>query len=321
MISVLLFFILAFVFLWIGSGLAVSAVTKISYSVRMSSFFVSFFVLGIFTSVTEIMVGISAVIDNKPEIYVGNLMGSSVVVFMLIIPLLAVIGNGIKLNNSFRFKDLVFAALTVGFPALLTLDNKIGIIDAVILVIIYICFIFRLERDSGSVNRIIRIDVRQRTLIKSFLKIVAAIVLVYSGSNILVEETPKLGEMLRISPFIISALLLSIGTNIPELSIAVRSILAKRRDIAFGDYVGSATLNTLEMGVLTLFRLSPAPADGSNFSVIAFVLGLTLFVFFVKRKNDISRREGIVLLVCYLFFVFLEVFTGPGWNFLKSGKN
>jgi cation:H+ antiporter len=317
MISVILLFTLAFILLWIGSGLAVNAVTKISHSIRMSSFFVSFFVLGLFTSITEIMVGINAVIDNEPEIYVGNLLGSSVVVFMLIIPLLAVVGNGISLNHSFRFKDLVSATLAVGFPALLTLDNRIGIIDALILIIIYVYFIFRLEKDNGSVNRIIQIDVRQKTLIISFLKIVTAIILVFTGSNILVNQTPVLGEIFNISPFIISVLLLSIGTNIPELSIAVRSVLAKHKDIAFGNYVGSATLNTLEMGVLSLIRLSPAPADGSNYSVLAFVLGLFLFIYFVRTKNDISRGEGFALLGCYLFFVFFELFTGSGWNLSK----
>lgn len=317
MISVLSLFLVAFIFLWIGSGLAVNTITKISHSIRMSSFIVSFFVLGLFTSITEIMVGINAVIENEPEIYVGNLLGSSVIVFMLVIPLLAVVGNGVGLNHSFRFKDLISATLVVGFPALLTLDNRIGAIDAIILIVIYFYFVFMLEKESGSINKFVQIGIRQKTLIVSFFKVIAAIVLVFAGSSILVNETPKLGEILNISPFIISVLLLSIGTNIPELSIAVRSILAKHKDVAFGNYVGSATLNTLEMGALSLFRNSPAPADGSNYSVISFVLGLFLFVYFVKSKNNISRSEGFALLGCYLLFVFFEIFTGPGWNLIK----
>jgi len=317
MISILISFTLAFTFLWLGSGLAVKTITKISNNLKIPSFLVSFFVLGLFTSITEIFVGINSVLENKPEIYVGNLLGSSVVVFILIIPLLAVIGNGVKLNHLFRFKDMVSAIFVVGFPALLTLDNRISLIDAIVCVVIYTYFIYMLEKGSGIVNKVFHLDITQKTLMLSFFKIVSAIILVFTGSNILVQQTPKLGELLNISPYIISVLLISIGTNIPEISIAVRSILAKNKDIAFGNYVGSASLNTLEMGVLSFFTKTPIPADGSNYSVLTFIIGLIIFVYFVKSKNDISRTEGVFLFLCYFLFVFFELFTGPGWNLSK----
>ncbi len=307
-------FAFAFVLLWIGSGLAVNSVNKIAHYLRSSSFFVSFFILGLFTSITEIIVGVNALIENKPEIYIGNLLGSSVVVFILIIPLLAVIGNGIRLNHSFRFKDLVSATLVVGFPAILTLDNKIGVIDAIVCITVYFYFIYMLEKENGLIGTLLHVDITQKTLLHSFLKMVLAIVLVFSASRILVDQTPIIGGYLGVSPFIISILLISIGTNIPELSIAIRSILSNHKEIAFGNYVGSATLNTLEMGILSLIRGKITPAMGSNFSVLSFILGLALFVYYVKSANTISRKEGMILLFCYLLFIFYEIFTGPGWS-------
>lgn len=312
-------FALAFFLLWIGSGLAVNSITKISHSLKFSSFFVSFFVLGLFTSITEITIGINALLENTPEIYVGNLIGSSVVVFLLVVPILAVVGKGVHLNHSFLFKDLVSAILVVGLPAFLTLDNRFGIIDSVLCIIIYGYFLFMLEKESGVVNKILHVDMTQKTLVSSFFKIVAAILLVFAASKIMVDQTPIIGEFLGISPFIISILLISIGTNIPELSVAIRSILAKKKDIAFGNYVGSASLNTLEMGVLSLLGKSPVPANGSNYSVIAFLIGLVAFVFFVKSKKEISKEEGLILFGCYLVFVFFELFTGPGWSLIING--
>lgn len=317
MLSAFLSFFLAFVLLWIGSGLAVKTITSISHSLKMSSFFVSFFVLGLFTSITEITVGINSLVDGEPEIFVGNLLGSSVFVFIFIIPLLAIIGDGIRLNHSFRFKDLVSATIVVGFPALLTLDNRIGLIDAVICIVVYGYFVFMLERESGLIDKILHIDITQKTLILSFFKIVAAIAMVFAASNILVKQTPKLGELMGISPFIISVLLISVGTSIPEISIAIRSVLSKNKDIAFGNYVGSATLNTLEMGILSMFGKDRVPAIGSNYSVLSFIAGLTLFVHFVRSKNEISKSEGLLLFGCYVLFVFFELFTGSGWNLLK----
>lgn len=310
-------FILSFTLLWVGSGLAVGAITKISHSLRMSSFFVSFFVMGLFTSLTEIMVGINALITNQPEIFVGNLVGSSVVMFMLVVPLLAVLGNGVNLNHSFKFKDLVTAALVVGLPALLTLDNRITLVDVLVCLVLYGYFAFIQERNNKSLSRLVMIKLTKSTIYVNLAKILVAIVLVFFASSILVRQTTVLADMFDASSFIISVLVISVGTNIPEISIAVRAVLAKKKDIAFGNYLGSATLNTLELGLLGLISTKPIPALGSNFSIAVFLVGLVLFLYFAKSRKTISRIEGSILILIYLLFVVFELFTGPGWSLLK----
>lgn len=310
-------FILSFTLLWVGSGLAVGAITKISHSLRMSSFFVSFFVMGLFTSLTEIMVGINALITNQPEIFVGNLVGSSVVMFMLVVPLLAVLGNGVNLNHSFKFKDLVTAALVVGLPALLTLDNRITLVDVLVCLVLYGYFAFIQERNNKSLSRLVMIKLTKSTIYVNLAKILVAIVLVFFASSILVRQTTVLADMFDASSFIISVLVISVGTNIPEISIAVRAVLAKKKDIAFGNYLGSATLNTLELGLLGLISTKPIPALGSNFSISVFLVGLVLFLYFAKSRKTISRIEGSILILIYFLFVAFEIFTGPGWSLLK----
>jgi cation:H+ antiporter len=316
LISLGLFF-LSFTLLWLGSGLAVGAITKISHSLRMSSFFVSFFIMGLFTSLTEIMVGINAVITNQPEIFVGNLVGSSIVMFLLVVPLLAVLGNGVNLNYSFKFKDLVTAALVVGFPALLTLDNRITLVDVIICLVIYGYFVFIQEKNNRSLSKLVAVNFSRSTIYTSLAKILIAIVLVFFASSILVKQTTVLANYFGASPFIISILVISVGTNIPEISIAIRAILAKKKDIAFGNYLGSATLNTLELGLLGLISTRPIPAVGSNFSITVFLIGLVLFLYFAKSRNSISRIEGSVLILMYFLFVIFEIFSGPGWTLLK----
>lgn len=308
-------FTFSFVLLWIGSGLAVHAITKISYSLRMSSFFVSFFVMGLFTSITEIMVGINAVISNQPEIFVGNLVGSSIVVFLLVVPLLAVFGNGVNLNHSFRFKDLVTATLVVGFPALLTLDNRITLVDVLICLILYAYFVFIQEKNNQTLSKLVMVKFTRSTIYVNLAKILIAIVLVFFASSILVQQTSVLANLFGASQYIISILVISIGTNIPELSIAIRAVLARKKDIAFGNYLGSATLNTLELSLLGLISAKPIAALGSNFSVIAFLSGLIVFLYFAKSQKTISRIEGFVLLFFYLLFLVFELLSGPGWEF------
>ena len=143
---------------------------------------------------------------------------------------------------------------------------------------------------------------------------------VFIGSHILVVQTPNVAKMFGVSSFVVSILLISIGSNIPEISIAISSIRAKHKEIAIGNYLGSASLNTLEIGLLSLLGRSSVPANGSNFSVIIFAFGLMLFLFFVRSKRDVSRNEGAVLIGCYVLFVFFEILTGPGWELFNYFK-
>lgn len=307
-------FLGAFVLLWVSSGIVVSSVTKIAHSLHMSTFIVSFFILGGFTSITEIMVGVNAHINNEPEIFVGNLVGSSVVVFLLIIPFMAVVGKGITLNHSLSTKDLVTAVLIVGMPALLTLDNSISYVDAIICIVLYVYFVIMEGRKSKTLDKIAHVRISHSTLLTSLGKILVAVMVVFISTNVLVEKTEAIGSALQISPFIISLIIISLGTNIPEFTIAIRAILSKTNSVAFGSYIGSASLNTFELGVLSLIGTTPIAAEGSNYSVLVFLGGLGLFVAFGRRKKDISSKEGLALILCYVLFVVCEILTGPGWG-------
>ncbi len=308
MLVSILIFCFAFALLWVGSGLAISAVTRLSRSFRMSGFSTSFLMLGLFTSFSEIAVGVNAFIDKEHEIFVGNLIGSSVVVFLFITPLLAFLGRGLKLNHNFSYKDLISALFVIGMPALLSLDRRIGIIDAIVCVSIYSYFFYMRDRGFKSIRKIVSIKLTNTQLHLQLLKILTGIGLLLYASNLLVTQTVVLGESLNISTFFISLLVISVGTNIPEIAVAIRSVLAHKNDIAFGNYVGSSALNTLELGVLTLgTRGTIHLTQSSPFSLVIFLIGLGVFAYLAKSKNDLSRNEAKILLLFYFAFITFEV--------------
>ncbi len=313
MLMTLLVFCFAFFLLWVGSGLAVSAVTKLSRSFHMSGFSASFLILGFFTSFSEIAVGINAFIDNEPEIFAGSLIGSSVVIFLFVTPLLAVLGKGIKLNHNFSYKDLISALFVIGMPALLALDGRISVIDALVCITIYVYFFYMRDKGFNSIKKIVSVKLSNTQFHLQLLKILAGISLLLYASNLLVSQTVILGETLNISTYFISLLIISIGTNIPEIAVAVRSVLAKKNDIAFGNYVGSSALNTLELGILTLgTRGTIVLNQNSAFSLMVFIVGLGFFAYFAKSKNDLSGQEAKVLLLFYFVFIVFEILKTIG---------
>ncbi|HOY46808.1 MAG TPA: hypothetical protein PKU95_04215, partial [Candidatus Dojkabacteria bacterium] len=86
----LLIAIFSFLGIYLGSELVVHAVLKISRRLHTSSFLVSFLLLGLISSLTEVSVAFNSYINQELEISVGNLLGAIVVLFFLVVPFLAI---------------------------------------------------------------------------------------------------------------------------------------------------------------------------------------------------------------------------------------
>ena len=302
-------YILSFIAIWFGAGLIVSSVEDLSKKLNISSFAVSFFVLGILTSIPEASVGINSIIDGNPEIFVGNLIGASLVLFLLVIPLLAVFGNGIRLAHQLDGKSLLVSLAVVASPVYFILDKKVTPFEGIFLIFLYIILFYLIEKRKGLLEKIQEVtSIRKTHILEDITKIITGSAIVFYASNIIVDKTIYFSGVFNISSYLISLLVLSIGTNMPELSLAVRAITLGKKDIALGDYVGSAAANTLFFGLLSILNRSEVNVSNHYIETFVFtVLGLGLFYYFTRSKNDISRREGVILLFVYFMFVLIEI--------------
>ncbi len=314
MFTHVLIYLMAFVGIWIGSGLAIGSVERLSRILRVSSFMVSFIVLGCFTSIGELSVGVNSILQNEPEIFVGNLIGATIVIFMLIIPLLAITGNKIKIQREFQGFNLPASLVVIGLPVVVSMDGVVGKIDAYITIVLFAILILIIQTKRSLLEKIRAITPRTSIKIsKELLRIIFGLAIIFIASRFIVEKTHYFAELLGLSPFFISLLLIAIGTNIPELSIVVRSAFMNSNQVAFGDYVGSASFNTLLFGVLSLTYNNPIQLTNSYLTSLLFlILGLSLFFYFARTKNTITRMEGLILLSLYMLFLALEIYMHKG---------
>jgi len=303
-----LFYIGAFIFIWLGSGLIVSSMDRFSKRLRISRFAVSFIILGILTSTPELGVGLTAISNKDPEIFVGNLIGGIPVLFLFVIPILAIFGNGINLRHQLSHKNIIATLLVAITPALMVLDQKVSFIEGLILIIMYVMLILFVQRKHGILDREHTNVLNMRAYsYKDIIKLLVGVGFVFVASNVIVDQTLFFSSILGMTPFLISLLILSLGTNLPELSLAIRSILSGKKDIAFGDYLGSSAANVFLFGLLTVINRGEVETDNNFFVTFVFIfLGLILFYFFARTKESISRIEGILLLSVYIMFVLVE---------------
>lgn len=307
LIANLFFFILGLCIIWVASGLIVRGVERFSKSTKISSFATSFLILGFLTSLTEISVGLNAVLDKKPSIFVGNLIGGSFVILMLIVPMLAIWNGGIAFRRKLDLKKLLFFLVLIAAPSFVTLDGQVSISDAWLLLILYLLFINLFQREQRILDKLEQSSKKNR-LSRDLLAIVIGAILIYIAGKILVEQTISLSEALGVPSLLISLLVLSIGTNLPELTIAARAMKNRHSEIAFGDYIGSAATNVALFAILTFIHGS-FQLETRGFTPIFFIiiLGYVLFFIFSRHKNRLAPAEGAVLIVVYLMFVLFQI--------------
>lgn len=301
-------FIASFFAIWFGAGLIVSSVENLSHRLRISSFATSFFVLGILTSIPEASVGINSILNRDPEIFVGNLIGASLVLFVLAIPILAILGNGIRLAHQLNDKTLPLALLVVAAPSFFIIDKRVTMFEGIFLVILYLLLFYLIEKRKGLLENIKdKITDGKTRFLEDIFTIILGAIVVFISSNIIVDKTIFFSSTFGISAFLISLLVLSVGTNLPELSLAIRSVTLGKKEIALGDYLGSAAANTFFFGLLTVVNQKEIVVINHFLQTFIFmVLGLSLFFYFTRSKNDISRKEGLILLFIYFAFVLVE---------------
>lgn len=304
-------FLCSIAIVWFFAGILIESVNRIAHRFHKTGFITAFFLLGFLTSISEISVAVNSGIAGFPGVSTGNLIGASFVILLFIVPLLAVAGKGVVLKGSVSSRNLLLMLGVIVLPALLVLDGDVTKTEGLLAVLAYATLAYVLNherRRKAKVHEELKDD--RGGLMQDVAKIVIGAVAIFAAAHFLVEQAVYFATALNVPPSLIGLILLSIGTNIPEIVIALRSILKKRVDIAFGDYLGSAAMNTFIFGGLAL-------ADGTYLlesgefivTTILMVTGLVALYFFAKSKSTISRKEGALLLLFYAAFVGIQTFN------------
>jgi cation:H+ antiporter len=305
-------FFLALSIIWILSGSVISAVDRVARRYEKPGFAVAFFVLGFMTTIGEMSVAFNSTIKGIPQVSAGNLIGASIVIFLLIIPLLAIFSKGISLSNAMTNSNLLLTLSIILLPALVTFDGMVSPQEGLLIILLYIALIYRIRKKHSFETTVestiaeVReaITHKRRATAIDLLHITGAAVVIFLAGNVLVEKSVFFTTLWGVPASVAGLLVLSIGTNVPELIIAVRSVLLRHADIAFGDYLGSGAANSLLFGILALANGTFLVHQGEFLiSLGILLLGLILFLVFARSKEELSRKEGIIMSAVYVCFL------------------
>lgn len=127
------------------------------------------------------------------------------------------------------------------------------------------------------------------------------------GADFIIEQSEKIALHFKISPFIIGATLIALGTSLPEMAVSISASLQGSGDIAVANVIGSTIFNiALVLGAVFLIAQKIAPkrdlfaqdSSWSLFPILIFIL--------MGLDGQLSRLDGflfVMLMAAYLLFL------------------
>ena len=132
------------------------------------------------------------------------------------------------------------------------------------------------------------------------------------GADCLVAGSVSIARKFKVSDFVIGAAIIGVGTSTPEMTVSFIGALNGNADVAIGNVVGSNIFNIFGiLGITAMFF--PITFDRQNLKFeIPFCVGISVLLmffalnFFNGTAQCIGRIDGIVLLACFAFFMWLS---------------
>jgi cation:H+ antiporter len=310
------------IWLQIGAGLVLLALggegvvrgaVGVARRLGVSELLIGLTLVGFGTSTPELLTSVSAALRGSDGVALGNVVGSNIS-NILLIAALAAIAKPIAVARAAIFRDgatMIAASMALATYAAFfaTIERWTGAV-LVLLLGTYLWSTWRLERGDHRPSAELHkaeshaYDPAPPGLLLSLVFAVGGIALLIFGADLLVQGAVALARGAGLSETIIGLTIVAVGTSLPELVATLAAAAKGRSEVAFGNVVGSNIYNVLGvLGITALVRPLAVPLDLSLIDWGVFVGSALLLVLHAWNGARITRREGGLLLACYLLYV------------------
>lgn len=262
------------------------------------------------TSSPELTVSSMAALADKPEIGLGDALGSNVGNIALILGLALLFGP-IHVARGELGRDFVLALIVPLLTLLMALDGALSHLEGALLLVLF----------AGWMGLAIRAGRRKRSDAPAedtenaarhglaILYGVGGLAALILAGRLFVTGANGIATAFGVHPYVIGALIVAIGTSLPELVTVLLSRLRGHDEVGIGTLLGSNLFNGLAIvGVAATIHPIVAPplelAPAIGFGMLAVLLMIP------GRNGHIGRLRGIWLLCVYVAFVWATLAVG-----------
>ena len=323
MILEILLVVVGFVFLVKGADLLVKAATSIAKKFGLSEMLIGLTIVAVGTSLPEIFITITSAIDGHSDLIIGNVIGSCICNFLLVIGITSLI-KPVKFYNR-----IIKVHLPMGIAAMILLlflgnTTYLGEVHVIyrwqglililctIMYIIYTIYEEKKLKDKKMDEEILN-EVKTKENYPTgtiILYLILGILGLKFGADFVVDNSVIIAENLGLSERFIGMTVVAIGTALPEIITGIISARKNNTDLLLGNISGSNILNLcLLIGLGALINPLVFATDFNESILILIVVTMFLqLMATLNPKKEISRGVGLLLIVAQIIYICCELY-------------
>lgn len=290
--------ILSLIGIIFGANYLVDGSVGIARRFNISEFVIGALIVGIGTSMPELVVSTIGACNNNADIAIGNVVGSNIFNILGILGLTALIFPIPIDKSNLRF-DL---PICLGISVLLTLlAPTIGLFEGIVLLL---CFIFYTIYSLRNITAPLYEVITDNTpMWKNILKIIGGLSVLIISCDAFVDNSVVLAKQFGLNDAVISLTLIACGTSLPELAASVVSAFKKNTQIALGNIIGSNIFNiTFILGLSSqITNLTSSEIGIIDYGIMILAVVILLFCGFTKK---ITRWIGLIMVSLFILYTF-----------------
>lgn len=290
-----------------GADWLVGGSVSIAKRLRVSEFVIGAAIVGVGTSMPELIVSTLGAVKGNSDVAIGNVVGSNIFNILGILGVTALICP-IPIDRKNMKFEIPLCILVSALLLLLAMNffngtaPLIGRIDGFILLGLFVLFIwYSMYRDRKETATENTEEVDDIKLTMPIIKVIGGLGLLIYSCDLFVDKAVLIAKNMGLSDSFISITLIACGTSLPELAASAAAAFKKNTQLALGNIIGSNIFNiTLILGVAS--QVTPLTSSGItaiDYSVAVVSAGLIYILGFTSKIN---RLAGILMVGSFVAY-------------------
>lgn len=297
--------------LLIGSGLVIEGAQRIAKALNINELIIGLTVISIGTSLPEIATTMAAAFGRlqgieTSGIVIGNIIGSNISNITLILGIIGFFAI-LKIGRKSLKRDGTMLITAMILFTIAAVDGIITKAEGAFLIVLNIFYLLYLSKTERIVEKI-RSPQSKNPLI-DFVMILVGIAIVVYTSDIVVSQGVLIARTYGVQELTIG-LLIGLGTSLPELTVSLIALLKGRSELAIGNIIGSNINNLLfVLGMGAVISEFVVDTIAIMWDIPIMIAVTLLALLFLYRKHDVTKIEGVFLILCYLAYMTFRIFV------------
>ena len=300
----LLYLIIGLLILVGGAEIVIRGSVSFGKKLNISLFAIGVVIVAGGTSLPELASSINAVVNDHADLALGAVVGSNIANLILVMSATTIILpiSNINKNQINQAWINIVLGIVLILMSLFYFNFIFGITSIILLT--YIMF---LQIKKGSLN-LEDINKSEYSTSFSIILIIIGIIFLIYGSELFVSSAINLANKFNISEAVIGLSIIAFGTSLPELVVGIMSAVKRKVDFALGNILGSNIYNILGvLGISSFFGNFSMPeilATQDLYFMLLITFLILGFMFFIKKLGRTYGSIGLILYICYMYFIF-----------------